>query len=101
MYLSPAYDLSRVEERYLLSALLSGLRPDGVRIILRNHIWTWLHKYEKAGAAFHLYYSQDKIPAKTIRIMVINHGNLEKIDLDMLKVFEKLYNTIDKWGVEI
>ena len=101
MYLSPAYDLSNVERRYLLSALLSGLKPDGVRLILRSHINSWIQKYEKAGAAFMIHYPSEKIPAKSMRILCVNHGNLDKIDLEMLKVFEKLYNTIDQWGVEI
>lgn len=95
------YELEGNEPEVLLRALLSGLRPDGVRLILRNYIRTWLDKYEKAGAAFHIYYSPDRIPAKDIRIMVINHGNLDKQDLARLDTLEDLYNSIDEWGVEI
>lgn len=94
------YELAGNEPEILLRALLSGLRPDGVRLILRKHIDMWLEQYQKAGAAFHIYYSPDRIPAKHLRIMVINHGNLDRQDLDRIDTLEDLYNTIDKWGVE-
>lgn len=84
----------------LLAALVSGLRRDGVRIIFRNYIRTWLDKYEKAGAAFLIHYSSERIPAKSMRILCVNHGDLDKSDFDLIKTFEKLYNSIDEWGFE-
>lgn len=101
MFLNPAYDLTITQERRLLAALLSGLKPDGVRLILRANINSWIQKYEKAGAAFMIHYADEKIPAKTMRVLCVNHGNLDRMDLDRLDMLEDLYNTIDQWGVEI
>lgn len=101
MFLNLAYDLTITQEERLLAALLSGLRPDGVRMILRANINSWIQKYEKAGAVFQIFYPDEKIPAKSIRILCINHGNLDRQDLDRLDMLEGLYNTIDKWGLEI
>lgn len=101
MFLNPAYDLTITQERRLLAALLSGLKPDGVRLILRANINSWIQKYEKAGADFAVHYSSEKIPAEEIHVICINHGNLDRMDLDRLYMLEDLYNTIDQWGVEI
>lgn len=101
MYLNPTYDLTITQEERLLAALLSGLKPDGVRMILKANIASWIKKYEKAGAAFMIYYADDNIPVKTIRVLCVNHGNLDRQDLDRLDMLEGLYNTIDEWGREI
>lgn len=100
MYLNPTHDLTITQERRLLAALLSGLKPDGVRLILRANIQQWICKYEKAGAAFLIHYPGEKIPAKTMRVMCVNHGNLDRMDLERLDMLEELYNTIDQWGVK-
>lgn len=96
MYLKAGNDLTIQQEERLLAALLSGLRPDGVRMILRANIISWIQKYNEAGAAFTFWST-----GKEIRILRINHGNLDKQDLDRLDMLEELYNTIDQWGVEI
>ena len=101
MFLNPAYDLTITQERRLLAVLLSGLKPDGVRLILRANINSWIQKYEKVGAAFMIHYADEKIPAKTMQVLCVNHGNLDRMDLDRLDMLEDLYNTIDQWGVEI
>lgn len=89
------YELEGNEPEVLLRALLSGLRPDGVRLILRVNITSWIKKYEKAGAAFTFWSTE-----RTVRVMCINHGNLDKQDLARLDTLEHLYNTIDEWGFE-
>lgn len=101
MYLNLAYDLTITQEHRLLAALLSGLKPDGVRLILRANINTWIQKYEKAGAAFIVHYEGERIPAKVMRVLCVNHGNLDRQDLDRLDALEELYNTVDEWGREI
>ena len=100
MHLNPAYDLTIAEEDRLLAALLSGLKPDGVRLVLRAHIQQWICKYEKAGAAFIVHYPGERIPAKTMLVVCVRYGNLDRRDLNLLYKLVDLYNTIDEWGGE-
>ena len=107
------YELEGNEPEILLRALLSGMRPDVVRRILRDYIDMLVKQYQQAGAGIHVYaiekfggtfdvsfISTESVPTTIIRIMVINHGNLDRQDLDRLDTLEDLYNTIDEWGVE-
>ena len=96
MYLNLAYDLTSTQEQRLLAALLSQLRPDGVRLILRANIISWIQKYEKAGARFTFWADKE-----TMRISCIERGTLDKMDFDRLDMLADLYNTINQWGVEI
>lgn len=91
------YELAGNEPEILLRALLYGLRPDGVRLILRGAINSKISDYEKAGAAFLVNYDND---ACAISIICVNRGNLDRQDLDRIDTLEDLYNTIDEWGVE-
>lgn len=89
------YELEGNEPEVLLRALLSGLRPDGVRLILRTNIILWIREYEKAGAAFTFWSTEN-----TVRISCIKRGTLDKQDLARLDTLENLYNSIDEWGLE-
>lgn len=91
------YDLEYIELSMLLKALLSGLKPDGVRMIIRAYINKKIEEYKKAGAAFTVHYDGNKC---RLRVLCVNHGRLDHQDLDRLDVLEKLYNTVDEWGVE-
>ena len=90
-------DLEYIELSMLLEALLSGLKPDGVRMIIRAYINSKIEEYKKAGAAFLVYYDGNKVQ---IRVVCVNHGRLDHQDLGRLEVLEKLYNTVDEWGME-
>ena len=94
------YELEGNEPEILLRALLSGLRPDGVRLILRKYIEMWVKQYEKAGAGIQIYAKLEDSPENHIRILCYNHGNLDRQDLDRLDTLEDLYNTINEWGIE-
>lgn len=91
------YELEGNEPEILLRALLSGLRPDGIRMILRGAINSKISEYEKTGAAFLVRYDNNSC---CIRVICVNHSNLDRQDLDRLDTLEDLYNTIDEWGVE-
>lgn len=89
------YDLEYIELSMLLRALLSGLKFDGVRMIIRSYINSKIEEYKKAGAAFTVHYNKNKV---RIRVICVNHGRLDHQDLGRLEVLEKLYNTVDEWG---
>ena len=91
------YELEGDEPEILLRALLSGLKPDGVRLIIRNAINVKIAEYKEAGAAFLVHFNPD---ASEIRVICVNHGELQYPDMYKLDVLEDLYNTIDEGGIE-
>lgn len=94
------YMLEDEEADALLRVLLSGLKPDGVRLIIRRQMNLLIEQYEKLGAEFKIEYLGDRIPSEEISFFLKRRGELTNVELNKLRMLENLYNTIDEWGVE-
>lgn len=94
------YMLEDEEADALLRVLLSGLKPDGVRLIIRRQMNLLIEQYEKLGAEFKIEYLGERIPAEEISFFLKRRGELTNVELNKLRMLENLYNTIDEWGVE-
>lgn len=95
-----SYMLEDEEADALLRVLLSGLKPDGVRLIIRRQMNLLMEQYEKLGAKFEIEYLGERIPAEEISFFLKTRGEITNIELNRLRMLENLYNTIDEWGVE-
>ncbi len=90
--------LKEHECRDLLAALLSGLKPDGVRLILNRYIKQQITACEEVGAAFLPTLYSDC--CHKIHVFMVNHGKTTDPQLRELKTLVNLYNSIEEWGTE-
>ena len=91
------YELKENEPESLLRALLWGLRPDGVRLILRAAIEKKISDFSKMGARFVIDITED---GRKIDTTCVKPAGLNVEDMRRIYTLEDLYNTIDEWGVE-
>lgn len=91
------YELEGNEPEILLRALLLGLRPDGVRMILRAAIEKKISDFSKIGARFVMDITEE---GRKIDITCVRNAGLYAGDMRSIHALENLYNTIDEWGCE-
>lgn len=96
MKLKAEDSLNCLQKNQLLDALLFGVKPNGVRMILESYIKDILECLKREDFVANL---TDTKPARKIEIIRLRHADIEELD-DKLDVLEELYNTIDEWGVE-
>ena len=90
--------LKEHESQALLAALLSGLKPDGVRLILRSYIKQEITACEEVGAAFLPTLYSDC--GHKINVLMVNHGQITEPQRRQLDALVDLYNSIEEWGTE-
>ena len=90
--------LKEHEGRALLAALLSGLKLDGVHLILGRYIKQQITACEEVGAAFLPTLYSDC--CRKISVLMVNHGKTTEPQRRQLKILVDLYNSIEEWGTE-
>ena len=90
--------LKEHECRDLLAALLSGLKPDGVRLVLRVYIKQQITACTKVGGAFLPVVFSCNL--HKIGVYMEKHGDTTEPQRRQLKELVDLYNSIEEWGTE-